>query len=352
MSHGHEIPTETKHELVDIPGVVSVGESTENGRTVIVVGISSRVEADLDAIPEEVLGHPTRVEVTGSFELGHWHGADPDTTTTSGAPVDDRVRPVQPGTATGRAGRYAVGTMGPVLTDGERSYLTSNQHVHAPVADGEVIEDAKPGDQITQPFVPDVQPDDVVGYLADWTDPADVEDHARTDMAWSQPDDDVEIDPSIYGLDIDAPTGVKEPEAGDELVYHGRTTGRQEVTVDQLGAVIQLPYHDIGSVRYENQVIFTPPPQGGDSGSAIVTRDGGEAVGVLFAGSDEAGAFNTIQDWAGVSGLSVVTAGQEPPRAYGEEIPSPEQPDRLLSDEALAVGGLLLLAAYVARTER
>ncbi|MCL4424000.1 MAG: S1 family peptidase, partial [Firmicutes bacterium] len=73
----------------------------------------------------------------------------------------------------------------------------------------------------------------------------------------------------------------------------GRTTGLTRGRVRTLHATVQVEYGEGRVAIFTEQVVTTAMSQGGDSGSLILDRDG-RAVGLLFAGSDQATIFSPI----------------------------------------------------------
>jgi hypothetical protein len=62
-----------------------------------------------------------------------------------------------------------------------------------------------------------------------------------------------------------------------------------------LDATVNVSY-GVGQVAtFEGQIISGPMSQGGDSGSLLVAGSSLQAVGLLFAGSDQTTVFNPIQ---------------------------------------------------------
>lgn len=81
---------------------------------------------------------------------------------------------------------------------------------------------------------------------------------------------------------------------GDTVKKSGRTTG---VTVDEVlgvDAAANVQY-DAGVAYFEEQIIAGPMSAGGDSGSVVYDQYG-NAIGLLFAGSDTVTIINPIQD--------------------------------------------------------
>lgn len=81
---------------------------------------------------------------------------------------------------------------------------------------------------------------------------------------------------------------------GDGVKKSGRTTG---VTVDEvigIDAAVNVEYNK-GVAHFVDQIICGPMSAGGDSGS-VVYDSSGNAIGLLFAGSDTVTIVNRIQD--------------------------------------------------------
>lgn len=81
---------------------------------------------------------------------------------------------------------------------------------------------------------------------------------------------------------------------GDMVQKSGRTTG---VTIDNvlgLDAATDVSY-DGGVARFVDQIICGPMSAGGDSGSVVYDKDG-NAIGLLFAGSETITILNRIQN--------------------------------------------------------
>ncbi len=75
----------------------------------------------------------------------------------------------------------------------------------------------------------------------------------------------------------------------------GRTTELTDGEITVLNATVDVSYGVGRTARFEDQVVSGPMSQGGDSGSLLVAGDSLEAVGLLFAGSDQTTIYNPIQ---------------------------------------------------------
>jgi hypothetical protein len=75
----------------------------------------------------------------------------------------------------------------------------------------------------------------------------------------------------------------------------GRTTGLTSGEITVMEATVTVSYGAGKDATFENQLIMGPMSQGGDSGSLIVAAGSLQAVGLLFAGSEQSTIANPIQ---------------------------------------------------------
>jgi hypothetical protein len=75
----------------------------------------------------------------------------------------------------------------------------------------------------------------------------------------------------------------------------GRTTAFTTGEIRLLNATVSVGYGGGRSARFENQILTGAMSQGGDSGSLLVAADSQEAVGLLFAGSEQTTIHSPIQ---------------------------------------------------------
>ena len=75
----------------------------------------------------------------------------------------------------------------------------------------------------------------------------------------------------------------------------GRTTGFTTGTITVLDTTVEVSYGTGRTAQFENQIVTTAMSQGGDSGSCLMDGESSLAVGLLFAGSDQATIHNPIQ---------------------------------------------------------
>jgi len=239
----------------------------------------------------------------------------------------DRWRPAPGGVSIGHY-KITAGTLGSSVRDaasGERLIL-SNNHVLAN------SNDANSGDAILQPgpidggnadsdtiatlerfvrlkFAEEPSNCGVAQWVADAAnfvarllgsssklvvireDPAAVN---QVDAALARPVADSDLLNEI--LDIGEVSGIAEPTLGMGVRKSGRTTAFTTGQITVLEAIIDVNYGSGRTARFEGQIVSSPMSQGGDSGSLLVAGDSLQAVGLLFAGSNQATIFNPIGD--------------------------------------------------------
>lgn len=111
----------------------------------------------------------------------------------------------------------------------------------------------------------------------------------------SQATEGVDYDNTPLNLGVTITKQLAIVDVGDTVQKSGRTTG---VTVDEvigLDAAVDVSYGSDGTGRFVDQIICGPMSAGGDSGS-VVYDAAGNAIGLLFAGSDTITILNPIQD--------------------------------------------------------
>ena len=87
----------------------------------------------------------------------------------------------------------------------------------------------------------------------------------------------------------------RSPHLGMLVRKSGRTTAFTSGAISVLDATVVIAYGPQLAATFENQIITTPMSLGGDSGSLLVANNTPQAVGLLFAGSDQATIHNPIQ---------------------------------------------------------
>jgi hypothetical protein len=311
-----------KNDVLEKPNVVGVGtgfkrlgDTVTDELAVIALVRNKLPEAGLapeSQIPKTLEGVPTDV-----LQVGELHALQSPR---------DRWRPAPGGVSIGHY-QITAGTFGCVVRDqatGERLIL-SNNHVLANSNRASV------GDSILQPGPTDggQVPGDTIAELARFcpiefnTEPGSC-DIAQAfaaignfiasllgsshqvdvfqnkpqalnlvDAAVARPLEDSEILDEI--LNIGVVTGTTLPILGMSVRKSGRTTGTTTGTINVIDTTVDVNYGPDRTARFENQIVTSPMSQGGDSGSCLVDAESTNAVGLLFAGSDQATIHNPIQ---------------------------------------------------------
>lgn len=241
----------------------------------------------------------------------------------------DKWRPAPPGVS---IGHYAItaGTFGCVVRKGDQRFILSNNHVIANENNASI------GDDILQPGRHDGG-QEAIAYLEEFvtinfengspTCPivkgiADLANGFAKGLgsshrlrAYQEDSTDNLVDAAIAipiddGIIVDAIleigmiTGVAPIIALGELVKKsGRTTGLTSGTIITLDTTVQVQYKN-GKAVFTNQIVSTNMSQPGDSGSLLVNEEN-EAVGLLFAGSDQITVYNMIDDVMTLLGVEI-----------------------------------------------
>lgn len=114
----------------------------------------------------------------------------------------------------------------------------------------------------------------------------------QVDAALARPLQDDLIKDEI--LDIGVVGGITAAQLGMSVRKSGRTSGYTVGQVRVLDTTLNIDY-DGRLATFEGQIMTGSMSEPGDSGSLLVTSDGLLAVGLLFAGSQQATVFNPIQ---------------------------------------------------------
>ncbi len=96
-------------------------------------------------------------------------------------------------------------------------------------------------------------------------------------------------------MEIGRVAGTLPAELGMAVRKSGRTTGLTSGEITVMEATVTVSYGAGKDATFENQLIMGPMSQGGDSGSLIVAAGSLQAVGLLFAGSEQSTIANPIQ---------------------------------------------------------
>jgi hypothetical protein len=229
-------------------------------------------------LPGTIDGLPTDVEEVGLFRRLLTAAAPPNPRT--------KIRPAQPGCSVGfqdpQNQFVMAGTFGALVKDGGSLYVLSNNHVLAD--EGQL----PPGSPIYQPGLLDGG-NPATDQIADLTRFVPLQQGVFNDIdaALAQVSDPALVSDAILG--IGPPQG---PAAAQiDMIVHkfGRTTNYTVGRVTSVDTDVTVGY-DTGNFMFQNQMIIVgmdgqPFSNAGDSGSMILERRSGQAVGLLFAGS-------------------------------------------------------------------
>jgi hypothetical protein len=188
-----------------------------------------------------------------------------------------RWRPAPAGVSLGHY-RITAGTFGCLVRDRATGapLMLSNNHVLAN------SNDATPGDAILQP-----------GPADGGRQGADTIAANLVDAAVARPNLSADILDEI--MEIGRVAGTLPAALGMAVRKSGRTTGLTSGEITVMEATVTVSYGAGKDATFENQLIMGPMSQGGDSGSLIVAAGSLQAVGLLFAGSEQSTIANPIQ---------------------------------------------------------
>jgi hypothetical protein len=314
------IKEQYKEAILAKPNVVGVGTGYKvvggvtSGNLCIMAMVSKKIpRAGLDPdalVPSELDGVRTDVLQVGVLQA---HGGRLE-----------RNRPLVGGISIGHY-KVTAGTLGGVVRDresGER-FILSNNHVMANSNDAQI------GDPILQPGAADGgrADEDTVAHLEKFrpirfnVGPAtcgvakgfekfgnamatlfgskhkvktffnDPEASNIIDAALARPLSEEILSDEI--LDIGILSGITSAQLGQSVRKSGRTTGYTMGIVTILDATVDIQYGE-RVARYEDQIVTDGMSSPGDSGSLLVAADSLLAIGLLFAGSDQATIYNPI----------------------------------------------------------
>jgi hypothetical protein len=238
----------------------------------------------------------------------------------------DRLRPAPGGVSIGHY-QITAGTLGCVVRDRQTGtrLILSNNHVLAN------RNDANPGDPILQPGPADggTADKDVIALLERFEpiyynqEPAVCQiaqmyvslgntlarwsgsqhrlkayqfrpfANNQIDAALARPILDSDIADEI--LEVGEVTGFTDAVLGMAVMKSGRTTAFTNGTINIMDSTVTVNYGGDRSATFDHQIVSSPMSEGGDSGSLLVASNTKQAVGLLFAGSNQATLFNPIQ---------------------------------------------------------
>ena len=271
--------------IVNSKNVVAVGisEKESNGKPTGTLALTFYVEKKVPlkklrgdetvppALPAAVGGPraiPTDVKVIGRIR--------PETNATR--------KPVQPGNSIGHV-QVTAGTLGAFVKLDKQLMILSNSHVLA------LSGKAKKGDDILYPGKHDggKKPKDLVAKLVDYVPfqpGGGFVNHVDCALAEPLESRIADIKQEIKGLGL--PKGIIKAKRDMKVTKVGRTTGKTTGRVVDVNFRTTINYAGVGLVGFLDQVLCTRYTEGGDSGSLVIDKESGKAVGLHFAGSSPA----------------------------------------------------------------
>jgi hypothetical protein len=210
----------------------------------------------------------------------------------------------QPGNSIAHVDAMA-GTLGAVVKKDNDFHILSNSHV---LALGGL---ARKGDSIVYPGPADggAMGADLVANLTGFKKFVMGDGyHNRVDCAIAKPTAErlADLMAEIKGLGL--PSGTIKPVRGMKVTKVGRTTGKTTGMIQDVHFRFTLDYEgDIGEVGFIDQVLCTRYTEDGDSGSLVIDKATGRAVGLHFAGANGGSVFNPIDEVLKALGVKLVT---------------------------------------------
>lgn len=301
------IDKKIEQELLALPNVVGVGiglkevggVQTQDKAIIVLV----KKKLPLDQLPQEQQVQPSINGLkTDIIEVGEFQAQSEEALLESEQLFDfifdvqrtSRIRPAVPGVS---IGHYSVsaGTFGAVVYDKSTGepFILSNNHILANSSNGRDGR-AKIGDSIYQPGPVDggTSSNNLLAKLVRYYTLDESPGENEVDCALARPIKKEDIAPEI--LEIGAVAGVTEPVVGMTVKKSGRTTGLTEGQIRAINVTTEVNYGQGRILRFVNQIFTSKLSEGGDSGS-LVLDENNQAVGLLFAGSDEGTLLNPIE---------------------------------------------------------
>jgi hypothetical protein len=221
-------------------------------------------------------------------------GVEVDVLAVGYAPHDSGPRAPQkvldPGISIGSRKQQTTGTLGPIVRDlvSGDTCLMSNWHVFCGGPEAVV------GDEITQPGPMDYSNGATVALLSRW-----LRLDQQFDAAIARVVAGTSVAAELFGTTLRV-TATKPPEVGMKLVKSGAVSGVTNAIVDGVSGSYRLNYAQYGyQLQWMSGFRLVPDPAAsqtislpGDSGSLWVDAGDGKAVGLHFAGEDDASPLN------------------------------------------------------------
>lgn len=256
-------------------------------------------------IPPVLLTYPVEVIVSGKFRtLSLPPPKAGQTSTNVLATRTLRFRPVLGGVSVGSP-KVTAGTLAGRVFDnktGLKCFL-SNRHIFY----------GDKGTPILQPGPIDggKVDRDVIGYIERWAPLKPPPEVNQADAAIAVPVSQDIVSDEV--MDIGVLEGIEEPKVGMRIIKSGRSCGASTATIIDTNATVKVSGYPEGELIFEKCVITTFCGIAGDSGSIAVNAETGNAVALLFAGSDVLTVFTPISTVCRLLDVSLPQAATPPP---------------------------------------
>lgn len=270
--------------LLKTPGVVGVGGTAEK------IHVYVEGSPEFNGLPRSIAGYTVEV-----IKVGHVKALNMSAQELV-APLEAertmRVRPVPGGVSIGHPS-VTAGTMGTAINIGGVLCGLSNNHILAAVSTLQYAR-ARIGDVVLQPGKIDggKEPDDVVGSLYRYVSLNELG-YSFVDCALFKPASPDLLSPDILG--IRPFTGIKEANAGMQIIKSGRTSGVTTGKVIDVDATMTVDY-SLFQATFKHQIVSEFMASPGDSGSLTMDLEDYAATGLVYAGSEYITLHNHIQD--------------------------------------------------------
>lgn len=247
----------------------------------------------------------------------------------------DYSRPICGSVSIGR-GDIGAGTLATVCYDADtkEKRLLSNSHVFSGTSSYQ-HPNATVGDIIYSPGLLDSSGIKYpIGKLNKWIE-LDETVSNFVDCAIATPDNINDISNEIIG--IGTLNGYEEPTENILCQKSGRSSGLTEGTISDFSASIEVDYGG-RMIRFANCIITNAMGISGDSGSLMVRKDNRNAVGLLFAGSDNITVFNRISYVMNSLNITLTSDGVVPQPQYTTTATTPEYQVQSLVTTTVVIG--------------
>jgi hypothetical protein len=281
--------------------VQAVGCAESGDREAVYIYVTKGSKRAFTSIPTEIADVPIVIDNIGKIIIR------PRATSSNRGYIFERGGRISCGSSCAPSGKDYSGTFGALVrksSDPEGIYVLSNNHVTADCNHLSV------GMPIMSPSGNDSRPGFAPRFIGEHENMTELRSGApplvqpcRDDLAIA-----LASQPTVVsswqgdGAGYDTPTTTMTPESGMRVKKFGRTTGLTVGTIES--EVIRTPiryestsfravvwFKLVWAVRSDDSDAFAA---GGDSGSLVVTEDGNNAVGIVFASNSRGGYVNII----------------------------------------------------------